>query len=293
MRKWLMAGFVFFLICSALGLYILILLHDEAYVLRRMEETLSRTVSASEVTPTFHNGLAFRLVNFSVTDDPAYSAGDFIRAADLEVTLDVLPLLFGHFRIKKIIAHDPVMTIVRNRAGTYNLSTVGKEITDLKTSPNSNKANASAAKSSALALGVSLLELSNGTIRYIDKSDGSDLSVNRLHLTIVSLEPRTSFRVELTMAVFAAEQNFKLTSLVGPMGSHTSLRDVPLDGELRVDAFDLNKIRIAAPRIGKSLPEALDVNGVYTIRDLKFRGTFNNPRLRGTVEGPEASFRFE
>src|SRR6266540_3244095 len=70
-------------------------------------------------------------------------------------------------------------------------------------------------------------------------------------------------------------------------------RDVHLDGEIGADALDLGKVNTALPQFRKALPEALRFDGVYTIKDLKFKGTLNNLSLKGAVSGTDASFRFE
>jgi hypothetical protein len=47
------------------------------------------------------------------------------------------------------------------------------------------------------------------------------------------------------------------------------------------------------PQFRKALPRALRFDGIYTIKDLKFKGTLNNLSLKGAVTGTDASFRFE
>ena len=70
-------------------------------------------------------------------------------------------------------------------------------------------------------------------------------------------------------------------------------RDVPFDGEIHADALDMGKVNTALPQFRKALPKALRFDGVYTIKDLKFKGTLNNLSLKGAVTGTDASFRFE
>jgi hypothetical protein len=84
-----------------------------------------------------------------------------------------------------------------------------------------------------------------------------------------------------------------MTAAVGPFDSQKGVRDLPFDGELRLDRFDMGKVRAALPILRERLPKAFDLSGVYTTQGVRFKGTFNRPSLQGQVEGTDASFRFE
>ena len=62
---------------------------------------------------------------------------------------------------------------------------------------------------------------------------------------------------------------------------------------INATALDLGKVNKALPQFRKSLPRALRFDGIYTIKELKFKGTLNNLSLKGAVTGTDASFRFE
>jgi hypothetical protein len=91
----------------------------------------------------------------------------------------------------------------------------------------------------------------------------------------------------------ATKQNLKFKSRVGPIAGNRDYRDVFLDGDIRADALDLGKVNSALPQLKKALPKALRFDGVYTIDDLKFKGTLNHLSLKGAVTGTDASVRFE
>ena len=66
-------------------------------------------------------------MDFTMSDDPQYSAENFIRAKDLQVNLKFWPLLKKEVRIKKVILHNPVIVVIRNAAGSFNFTTIGKK----------------------------------------------------------------------------------------------------------------------------------------------------------------------
>ena len=94
-------------------------------------------------------------------------------------------------------------------------------------------------------------------------------------------------------AVNAAKPNLQLKSWIGSIAENRDFRDVPLAGELNATALDLGKVNKALPRLRRALPRALRFDGIYTIKELKFKGTLNNLSLKGAVTGTDASFRFE
>jgi hypothetical protein len=68
--------------------------------------------------------------------------------------------------------------------------------------------------------------------------------------------------------------------VVGPFKNHESLKDLPLDGELRFDQFDMGKLRAALPVIKQGLPMALDLRGVYSSQGIRLKGLLTGPRYR-------------
>ncbi|MPZ76063.1 MAG: hypothetical protein GEU77_06025 [Deltaproteobacteria bacterium] len=289
MRKWIIAGVVAVLCCGTLALYYMdsLVASNKDHLLGWAQQMTGRKVSVGNVQVMIFSGLAMRVDEFVLSDDPAYSSGDFLRAGDLQVSLEFLPLLLGQFRIKRMILHDPVITIVRDAAGSYNFSTIGRNGKQKKTkqSPDAN--------SLTRAVPLSSLDVSNGTLRYRDLRDGSELTISRLGLRVTDLAYDSPVTVELAAAIFAPQQNLKLSMVMGPFSPDVDIRDVRFDGQARVESLDMGKVRAAVPRLRKTLPKVLDVRGVYTIEDLKFKGTLNKPWLKGAIEGTDGSFRFE
>jgi uncharacterized protein involved in outer membrane biogenesis len=227
-----------------------------------------------------------------MADDPAFSAAAFLRAKDLQVNLRLLPLLIGQFRLKRLVLESPVITIVRDARGQYNFASNARNEKSGRDSADSSK-NASDRKQDSQLFLVASLNVSDGTLRYRDLKNGSELTATLINLKVNDFEWDEPFDIQLEAAVMAAEHNLKFKSRVGPIAGNRDYRDVPLDGDIRADALDLGKVNAALPQFRKALPEALRFDGVYTIKDLKFKGTLNNLSLKGAVSGTDASFRFE
>jgi len=264
---------------------------NKDYLIGQVEQALGRkmTVDKIEVTLT---PVGARLVNFAMADDPAFSAAAFLRAKDLQVDLRLLPLLIGQFRLKRLVLESPVITIVRDARGQYNFASNARNQKRDRDSADSSK-NASDRKQDSQLFLVASLNVSDGTLRYRDLKNGSELTATLINLKVNDFEWDEPFDIQLEAAVMAAKHNLKFKSRVGPIAGNRDYRDVPLDGDIRADALDLGKVNNAMPQLRKALPKALRFDGVYTIKDLKFKGTLNNLSLKGAVTGTDASFRFE
>jgi uncharacterized protein involved in outer membrane biogenesis len=286
---------ILLVICGGLAVFALNLLlsSSESLLLRHVERSWGRKISAREVQVTFVPAIGLHLKQFSMADDPLFSKSAFLTANDVKVSFKFLPLFLYQLRVKEVILRDAIINIIRDSAGVYNFSSLGPENTRKQSREKPAKSQASSRYYSPALTPSSLIQVINGSIRYLDQTNGSDMTVNRLDLKIIDLDRESSFGVDLAMAVFAAEQNLQLKAAIGRLGSQRSVRDLPAEGELRFDGLDMGKLRAALPIIKERVPKALDLRGVYSTQGVRFKGSFNQPSLQGQVEGTDASFRFE
>jgi uncharacterized protein involved in outer membrane biogenesis len=294
MRKRIVGGVVLglsgILVLTVLNVNFLVR-RNKKYVIGRLEQALGRKITVDEVEVKL-TPVGARLINFAMADDPAFSADAFLRAKDLQVDLRFLPLLIGQFRVKRMVLESPFITIVRDARGQYNFASSTRNGKSDWDGADISK-NASAKKEGGLLFLIAALDVSNGTLRYRDLENGGGLTVTQINLKVNDFEWNEPFDVVLEAAVMAAKHNLKFKSRVGPIAGNRDYRDVPLDGDIQADALDLGRVNTALPQFRKALPKALRFDGVYTIKDFKFKGTLNNLSLKGTVAGTDASFRFE
>ena len=294
MRKRIIAAVVLALI----GVLVLAVLNvnflvrrNKDYLIGRLEQALGRKITVDTIEVTL-SPVGARLVNFAMPDDPAFSADAFLLAKDLRVDLRLLPLLIGQFRFKRLVLESPLITIVRDARGKYNFASSARNEKNEREKADDSK-TASAKKPDSLLFLIVSMNVSDGTLRYRDLKSSGELTATQINLKVNDFEWDEPFDVELEAAVMAAKHNLKFKSRIGPIGGNADYRNVPLDGDIHVDALDLGKVNAVLPQFRKALPRALRFDGVYTIDDLKFKGTLNNLSLKGAVTGTDASFRFE
>jgi hypothetical protein len=140
---------------------------------------------------------------------------------------------------------------------------------------------------------VDRFTVSDGTLRYRDLNNRAELIATQIDLNVNGFKWDEPFEIQLEAAVMASNQNLRFKTLLGPLAGNPTYADVPFDGEIHADALDLGKINAALPQFRNALPRALRFDGVYTVEELKFKGTWNKLWLKGAVTGTDASFRFE
>jgi uncharacterized protein involved in outer membrane biogenesis len=294
MRKRIIGG-IALVLSSVLALAVLninfLVRRNKEYLIGRMEQALGRKITVDQIDVTLWPPGA-RLENFAVADDPAFSAGELLRAKDLRVDLRILPLLAGRFRLKRMVIEAPLVSIVRDARGRYNFASNADNDNNDRVNVHRGKKAPSEKEDGSLFL-VAFLNISDGTLRYRDLQNGGELTATQIELKVKGFKWDEPFEVELEAAAMAAKPNLKFKSRIGPIAGARDHRDVPLDGDIHADALDLGKVNAALPQFRKALPRALRFDGIYTIQGLKFKGTLNNLSLKGAVTGTDASFRFE
>jgi AsmA protein len=296
-RKWIIAGVILIVLAGAGAAVLLnlnsLIARNRDFLIGQAEQALGRKITVGEVEATLLGGVGVRLTNFSMADDPRYSAGEFVRAKDLQVNLKLWPLLKKEFQVKTVILHDPVIQIIRAANGDFNFSTIGKSEKDKKPAgEKETREMAPRETKDRSAFLISLVNISNGDIRYIDQKDGSDLRARQIDLEVEDFDYDEPFSVKLAAALFADKQNVKLTSKVGPLGSASDFTLVPLVGELELDPLDMSQLKKALPRLKNSLPKEFDLSGVFSVKSLKFSGTLKDLGFKGAVEGTKGALRY-
>ena len=261
---------------------------NKDYLLERLARTFGHDVTADKVEIGYRP-LAVRLTNLNIADATADATSPLVRAKESEINLRVLPLFLGQLQPGKIILDSAVITIVRGLDGRYNYEPPARNQKRAQDGTNRSEKVPNALPLFAIAA----LQVSNGTLRYRDLNNGDDLIVAQIRLTVSDLAPDEAIDIDLEAAVMAAKTNLKFTSRIGPIAEIRDYRNVPVEGALDARQLDLGKVNRALPQLRKATPRHLRFDGIYDIKNLKFKGTLNNLSLKGAVSGTDASFRFE
>jgi uncharacterized protein involved in outer membrane biogenesis len=295
MRKWFILGAIVVTLAVVVSVALLninsLIARNKSYLIDQAEAALGRKVSVGEVEVTLLSGIGLRLTNFVMSDDPSFAAGDFVRAKDLQVNVKFWPLLNKEFQVKRIILHDPVIRVIRNADGKFNFSSTGKKAKEEKRSAKKEE-NKEPRGEASPGLLVSLVDIFDGDIRYLDRKEGTDLQLRQIDLKVEDLDFDRPFTIKLAAAMFSDKQNLKLEGKVGPVRRDADFDQVPVDGEVNIDPLDMTRLKAAAPKLKNSLPKDLDLAGVFRMKDLKFKGTVKDLAIKGELEGTSGAIRY-
>ena len=299
MRKWIVGGAMLaamIIVVSALVLNINALIsRNKDYLIGQVEQALGRKIAVGDVEATLWGGIGVRLSNFALAEDPAYGSEDFVRARDLQLNFKLWPLLKREVQVKRLILHDPVVRVIRNATGEFNFSTVGgsdKDKRPKKEPVGKDKKERPPRQEPSEAVLMSLVDISGGDIRYIDRGDGTDLQFRQVDLQVEDLDFNQPFSVKLAAAVFADKQNLKVRGKIGPLPASGDWSDIALDGYAEIDMLDLTRLKAAAPRLRHALSTDFDLSGVFQVKQLSFKGTLNDLSVAGDLEGTQGAIRY-
>lgn len=290
MRKPIIAGVIVItglVVLAALNVNFLVE-RNKDYLLDRLARTLGHAVTADKIEIGYQP-FAVRLTNLNIAGAAADATSTLVLAKDSQIKLRVLPLLLGQLQPDKITLESPVVTIVREADGRYNYEPQAS---------NNQHAQERASRSEKVADGrhlfaIPALQVANGTLRYRDVKNDGEITVAQIQLTVSDLATDEAIEIDLAAALMSAKPNLKFKSRIGPIAGIRDYRDYPIDGALDAAQLDLGKVNRALPQLRKAMPRHLRFDGIYDIKNLKFKGTLNNLSLKGAVTGTDASFRFE
>lgn len=136
-----------------------------------VEEALNRKIQVQGIRLTIWPRIGARITGFTVMDDPSFSASPFASLSSLDVGVKLWPLLTKKIEVEEITLRDPVITVIKSKAGVTNVSTIGPKapVTADRREPDSPQPQGDPLEALAL-LAVDRLSIDGGTVIYRDLS---------------------------------------------------------------------------------------------------------------------------
>lgn len=234
------------------------------FFLARAESAIGRKVSLEKIGVTLRGGIGVRLVNFAVADDPAFSSEPFVRASDLQVNVKLLPLLRKEFQVKRVILREPVITVIRDENGNMNFRSLMRPMGEsaAPVTGESGRASGGTASDEALAgIVVSLLNIEDGEVRFIDLAQGLNFQVSRIQTRLKDLDIERPIEFDIRAAVLSDNPNLRLEGTVGPVGDPVDPTKLPVQAEVELGALDVARLLGTFPRVEERLPPGSKLGG--------------------------------
>ncbi|MDX2251858.1 MAG: AsmA family protein [Nitrospira sp.] len=136
-----------------------------------IEEALNRKVQLRDIRLTIWPRIGARVAGFAVFDDPAFGSGPFASLSSLDVGVKLMPLLSGKVEVEEVTLREPVITVIKNKHGVLNASTIGRKGVAMPETPSRAPIPSTEGPLKILALlAVDQVSIAGGKMTYRDLS---------------------------------------------------------------------------------------------------------------------------
>ena len=243
------------------------------------ESALGREVEFGEIGLSFRGGLGVRVDDVRVGEDPAFAKDDFVRAGSVDVLVRIWPALFGSIEVERVVLNEPSLTVIRTAQGLS---------TDSLGAGAAEEAEEPAAEAGGTpAFLVALLDLSGGTLRFVDRTTKppSELSLVDLDVRATELRFDEPVSFEVDAGLFAEADNLAVKGSVGPLEQVP----VPIEVSLELDPLATERA-LAVPAVAAALPEGLELSGAMGL-EAGARGSAESLRFEASLDAADADVR--
>jgi AsmA protein len=221
-----------------------------------LSSSLGRPVKVGNLSLSILSG-SVGADQLSIADDPKFSQAPFIQAKSLKVGVEMMPLIFSkQLNVTNIEINEPAITLLRNRDGVWNFSSLGGQSAQTaKTPEKTSSAPAQPAKtpenksSGAANVNVAKLDLSDGTISVGSiPAKRKPIVYNKVNVTVRNFSFTSAFPVTVS-AGLPGGGSLKVDGTAGPINSSDASL-TPLQAKVTLNKLDLAQSALVDPELG-------------------------------------------
>jgi len=196
-----------------------------------LEAALNRKISVKDIRLALLPYIGVRVADFVVQDDPTFSADPFASLASLDVHVRVWPLFIGHVDVDEIVLREPIITLVKNRQGQINVSTMGKHGAPKPASDGPLPSTPAEGPLKVLTLlGLDRLAVSSGQLTYRDGSTATPTTyaLREVNAQLEHVYLGQTARLHVTALMQPLDLPVTVDGTVGPLSEALDLETVHL-----------------------------------------------------------------
>jgi uncharacterized protein involved in outer membrane biogenesis len=228
------------------------LTENRDWLAEQASSALGRSVAFDEIGISFRGGLGARITSVAIGEDPAFGEGEFLRADRIDAVIKILPALRGRYEVARVEIDAPEINIIKTRDG-FNFDSLGRAADDQ--APAAERGTPAA----ALPFLVSSLRISDGRLRFADRSasPATELNVDHIDFSASDVGFDHPIQLDLAAAVLGvAEQNVRVGGTLGPLDSLEAAASAPVDLRVDLGPIVIDRLKNLA-LIGESIPAEL------------------------------------
>ncbi|ULA63538.1 MAG: AsmA family protein [Nitrospira sp.] len=207
-----------------------------------IEEALNRKVQLQDIRLTIWPRLGARVAGVTILDDPAFSAEPFISLTSLDIGVKLLPLLSQQIEVEEIVLRDPVVTVIADKHGLMNVSTIGTKPGAPSTAETGPVPSTGGNPLQLLAIfAVDRVSIEGGKLTYRDRSTApvTEYQAQDLELLLKSVRLGQTPSIHLKTTVLPYNLPVTLDGGFGPLVETLAVQQYDF-------ALGLGKIALAA-----------------------------------------------
>ena len=197
-----------------------------------IEQALNRKVSLRDIRLTIWPRIGARVGGFAIEDDPAFRAGPFASLTSLDVGVKLMPLFSGKVEVEEITLREPVITVVKNRQGVMNISTLGASGPKAsEPAPPPTPAPEGGPFRALALLAVDRVGITRGSLLYRDESTPTptEYAVQNLELLLRSVKLGQTPTLHVTATIQPYNLPIMLAVAAGPLVESLDFKTLDVD----------------------------------------------------------------
>lgn len=246
-----------------------------------IEDALNRKVQLQDIRLTIWPRIGARVAGFIVLDDPAFGSSPFASLTSLDVGVKLLPLLSGKVEVEEIMLRNPVITVIKNKNGVLNISTIGRTGVALPKTPSRAPIPSTEGPLKILALlAVDRVSIASGKLTYQDLSAAkpTEYILQDMELLLRSVRLGQSPRLHVGMLIQPINLPVRLDGTFGPLKESADIDAINVQLALGKTDFAITgktvgrnaSLNISAPVINTSnLPVTLPLQKPVDVKNLQ------------------------
>jgi uncharacterized protein involved in outer membrane biogenesis len=240
-----------------------------------LQDKLNRPVSIGHISLKLLP-LELKIDSFSIGEAAGFpQERPFATASTVFVSASLFSLLRGSPEVKDLTLDKPQIELIRNAAGVWNYSSLGKS-------------GSSSSSSSETKLSLRLLELTDGQIGYTDQLNKQPRSVyDHIDLRVSDFAPNKQFGLHLGVHFpGTGKQTLAFTGKAGPLNVATENALPPVNGHLSIEEVSLAAVNQFAsgtlpPDTNSTASGEADINSLADVLGCKGNLKLDNTILNG------------
>ena len=212
-----------------------------------MTNALGRKVQVGNISLSILSG-AVSVDDVSVADDPAYSAGPFLKAKAVNVGVALVPLIFSRsLQVQSFRVEQPEVFLLRSPSGKWNFSSLGAAAKEQGSGVKGTGGSGAAGGSTDVSVGK--LAITNGRMSVGTVGSRAKTRVyENVSLEATNISYTSQFPFQFS-AKAPGNGTLKVDGKAGPL-NQTDAAETPLEAKVELQHLDLASTGFLDPASG-------------------------------------------